>query len=283
MIDIQENFQIEYPTSDGKPMAENTQQFEQLVKIKLNLEKTTAGQNIFVAGDLLWYPVQGSLSRVAPDVMVAIGRPKGHRGSYMQWKEANIAPQIVFEIWSPGNSSKEKEDKLAYYELYGVQEYYTYDTHKNIFEFYIRNKSGLSLVPNVKRWKSPLLGITLDWTEEGGLELYHPNGERFLSYMELVEHHSEAVQDLEKTIHLLRQTRKKLKETQTNLKTTQANLEATQTNLEATQTNLEATQTNLEKREAELKAEKKRADELIEKNRKLLEKLQALGLNPDDI
>jgi hypothetical protein len=34
--------------------------------------------DVFVAGDLLWYPVEGrpDICR-APDVMVAIGRPKG--------------------------------------------------------------------------------------------------------------------------------------------------------------------------------------------------------------
>ncbi len=41
---------------------------------------------------------------VAPDVMVVFGRPKGRRGSYKQWQEDNIAPQVVFAILSPSNS-----------------------------------------------------------------------------------------------------------------------------------------------------------------------------------
>jgi Uma2 family endonuclease len=89
-----------YPESDGKPMAENTLQFEWIALIKLNLEACFAQQpDVFIAADLFWYPVEGDGGiRVAPDVMVALGRPKGHRGSYMQFYEDNIAPQVIFEI-----------------------------------------------------------------------------------------------------------------------------------------------------------------------------------------
>ena len=37
--------------------------------------------------------------------MVVFGRPKGRRGSYRQWEEDNIPPQVVFEILSPGNNA----------------------------------------------------------------------------------------------------------------------------------------------------------------------------------
>ena len=45
---------------------------------------------------LLWYAVEGDNKiRQAPDAMVAFGRPKGYRGSYRQWEEGGIAPQVV--------------------------------------------------------------------------------------------------------------------------------------------------------------------------------------------
>ncbi|MEN9280327.1 MAG: hypothetical protein Q6I77_05865, partial [Gloeomargarita sp. DG_1_4_bins_134] len=83
---------IIYPDSDGQPMADNTLQFRWIVLIKENLECLFAHDaNVFVAGDLLWYPVEGHPEiRVAPDVMVVFGRPKGERGSYRQWEEDNI-------------------------------------------------------------------------------------------------------------------------------------------------------------------------------------------------
>jgi Uma2 family endonuclease len=48
----------------------------------------------------------------APDVMVAFGVEKKDRGSYQQWKENNIAPQVVFEILSPGNTLQRNEPKV---------------------------------------------------------------------------------------------------------------------------------------------------------------------------
>ncbi len=49
-----------YPETDGKPMVESTEQYEWLVKIKENLECLFAEDpEVFVAGDLFWYPVRG--------------------------------------------------------------------------------------------------------------------------------------------------------------------------------------------------------------------------------
>ena len=77
---------IIYPESDGKPMADNTKQFRWILVIQQNLDWMFADNpNVFVAGDLFWYPVEGKPRIVtAPDVMVVVGRPKGERGSYQQ-------------------------------------------------------------------------------------------------------------------------------------------------------------------------------------------------------
>ena len=121
--------EIIYPDSDGNPMADNTGQFRWIATIKANLDWLFAeNDQVFVAGDLLWYPLEGdNKKRQAPDIMVVFGRPKGDRGSYQQWKEDNIAPQVVFEILSPGNTQAEMNRKLLFYEHHGVEEYYIYD------------------------------------------------------------------------------------------------------------------------------------------------------------
>ncbi len=147
---------IIYPDSDGLPMSDNTKQFRWIVTIKENLELLYAEDpNVFVAGDLLWYPVQGSNTiRIAPDAMVVIGRPKGdspeatlcERGSYQQWQEAGIAPQVAFEILSPGNRLGEMHRKLRFYEQYGVQEYYVYDPDRIDFAGWIRNEDRLESI-----------------------------------------------------------------------------------------------------------------------------------------
>lgn len=118
--------ELVYPESDGKPMADNTKQFRWIVTIKENLEILFASQSdVFIAGDLLWYPVEGNNKLCqAPYIMVVFGRPKADRGSYLQWKENNIAPQVVFEVLSPSNTTKEMTNKLLFYQRYGVEEYY---------------------------------------------------------------------------------------------------------------------------------------------------------------
>ncbi|KPA17210.1 hypothetical protein MHK_002632, partial [Candidatus Magnetomorum sp. HK-1] len=73
--------EIIYPESDGKPMADNTVQYKKIVMIKENLERLFANnENVFIAADLFWYTVKGNIhKKLAPDVMVAFGRPKGDR------------------------------------------------------------------------------------------------------------------------------------------------------------------------------------------------------------
>jgi Uncharacterized protein conserved in cyanobacteria len=134
--------EVIYPESDGKPMADNTQQFRWIVVIKENLEWLFANDpNIFVAGDLLWYPIEGNNQICqAPDAMVVFGRPKGDRGSYQQWKEDNIAPQVVFEVLSPSNTRAEMNRKLLFYDRYGVEEYYLYDPDTNALSGWLRMK-----------------------------------------------------------------------------------------------------------------------------------------------
>lgn len=178
-----------YPESDGQPMADNTEQYEWMVKIKENLEILFAEDpNVFVAGDLLWYPVPSRqiTGPVAPDVMVVVGRPKGRRGSYRQWEEGNLPPQVVFEILSPSNSAQEMATKRLFYDTYGVEEYYLYDPDENRLEIWLRQGEHLQAVSHLKGWTSPRLGIRFALTPET-LEIYDPQGRPFLSSVQLAQ------------------------------------------------------------------------------------------------
>ena len=98
---------IVYPDSDGQPMAENTIQFRWIVTIREGIERIYYRANVFIAGDLFWYPVEGHPEiRLAPDVLVAFGRPKGERGSYMQWIEGGIAPQVSSKCYHRATASR---------------------------------------------------------------------------------------------------------------------------------------------------------------------------------
>ncbi|WP_017659144.1 Uma2 family endonuclease [Baaleninema simplex] len=181
--------EIVYPDSDGKPMADNTVQFRWISVIYHNLAWWFAeNPNVFVAGDLLWYPVEGNnrLSQ-APDVMVAFDRPKGDRGSYKQWQENDIAPQVVFEILSPRNTLKEMGRKFLFYNDYGVEEYYIYDPQKNDLSGWLRGEAEvpemarLDIIEEMNGWVSPRLEIRFE-VKDKTMELYRPDGSPFLDY-----------------------------------------------------------------------------------------------------
>jgi Uma2 family endonuclease len=179
--------EIIYPDCDGQPMSDNTLQFSWIVKIKENLEILFAHDpNVFVAGDLLWYPVEGdNTTRRAPDAMTIFGRPKGYRGSYQQWLEDNIPPQVVFEILSPGNRLAEMTAKFEFYDRYGVEEYYIYDPNRVDFTGWVRQDGKLQGISQITGWISPRLGVRFELGEE--LEIYNSTGELFLSPVEIAQ------------------------------------------------------------------------------------------------
>ncbi|QYX31196.1 Uma2 family endonuclease [Sphaerospermopsis torques-reginae] len=187
-ISAPEQTEVIYPDCDGQPVANNTIQFRWLVEIKQNLDYLFINDpNVFVAGDLFWYPVEGKNTIVtAPDVLVVLGRPKIDRLSYLQWREDNIPPQVVFEILSPSNTKIEMEKKLLFYDRYGVQEYYIYDPENNDFQGWLRGEDILEPIPPTQEYISPLLKIRFLLTDET-LEIYHPDGKPFASYDQIVQ------------------------------------------------------------------------------------------------
>jgi Uma2 family endonuclease len=179
---------IIYPCSDGQPMADSTIQYQWITRIKEGCELLFKDDlNVFVAGDLLWYPVQDQTTiSQAPDVMVVFGRPKGDRLSYLQWKEENIIPQVVFEIRSHHDSQTKMNRKLAFYNRYGIEEYYVYDPEIQELNGWQRLEGLLEVIEPMPGWVSPRLGVRFELGDEG-LVLYRPDGQPFLSYLELEE------------------------------------------------------------------------------------------------
>jgi len=178
---------VYYPDSDGQPMADNTLQFEWIVTLQGNLDLMFRdNNNVFVAGDHLIYPVEGDADiRQAPDVYVAFGRPKGHRGSYKVFAEDNIFPQVVFEVWSPSNTAERMEEKRQFYEKYGVEEYYIlYPEFPAYFQGWRRDAETLVRIANMNGLVSPRLGIRFEVTR-GHVAVFRPDGRPFLSYLEL--------------------------------------------------------------------------------------------------
>lgn len=178
--------EVIYPDSDGQPIADNTKQFRWIVTIQGGLDALFRDNpDVFVAGDLLWYPVQGENKiRQAPDILVVFDRPKGDRGSYRQWVENNIPVHVVFEVLSPGNRFAQMLKKFKFYERYGVEEYYIYDPDTGELLGYLRADAELQPVEEMAGWISPRLGIKFELSD-GELQISRPDGQKFLSYVEL--------------------------------------------------------------------------------------------------
>jgi Uma2 family endonuclease len=200
-----------YPESDGAPMAENTLQFDWIVKIKENLEILFADRpDVFVAGDLCWYPVPDRhvMGPMAPDAMVAFGRPKGPRRSYLQWEEGSIAPQVVFEVLSPSNSAKDLRDTLEFYDTYGVEEYYLYDPERNRLSLWLRQGEHLAPIAHCNGWTSPRLGIRFALRPHT-LEIFDPAARPFMSPVELAQQarqaEDRAIQAEDRTLQAIRE------------------------------------------------------------------------------
>lgn len=197
MVYVPDQVQELYPDSDGKLVADNSEQFRWIKLLTGNLEILVADQLAFVAGDLLWYPEPKPQNMPAadkqkvwcqaPDAMVVMGRPPGYRGSYKQWEEENIAPQVVFEIISPSNTADEILDKQAFYLKHGVLEIYFYDPIKLKFWGWVR--SAVSEMPQIIGpincpWISPILKVRFEIFDEG-LVLFYPDGEEFKGSVQL--------------------------------------------------------------------------------------------------
>lgn len=188
-------------------MADHTRQFNCIAYLKFSFDALFANRNdVFVAGDLLWYPVQGKPAIcTAPDVMVAFGRLTGDRGSYLQWLEDNTPPQVVFEILSPSNTPMEMLRKTNFFATYGVQEYYVFDPERVDLSVWVRQDDVLRMVdPLELPWTSPLLGINLDITADE-LRVFHLDGKPFQTYLEQADELKKQSEQLNKLAQKLRE------------------------------------------------------------------------------
>ncbi len=190
-------------------MSDNTLQFQWIVTIEGGLDAIYRDDpNVFVAGDLLWYPVEGKPKiRTAPDAMVVFGRPKGDRGSYKQWEEGGIAPQVVFEIRSPGNRAGEMERKFQFYQRHGAEEYYIYDPDHGDLVGWLRVGGTLEEIPVMNGFESPRLKIRFEPGERpNNLKIIGPDGKRFATYVAVIAQR-EAERQLRRAEHRARRGR----------------------------------------------------------------------------
>jgi len=120
--------EIEYPESDGKPMAESDVHRDVMNHVIEGLkDHFLAEPEVYVTGNLLLYYERGNRSAsVAPDVFVVRGVSKGRRKSYLLWRERK-APCFVLEVTSESTRDEDLDTKRSRYARLGVEDYFLFD------------------------------------------------------------------------------------------------------------------------------------------------------------
>ena len=172
---------VDYPTGDGKPMAETDLHRQDMVDLIETLQDRFAGDpQVYVTGNLLLFYEEGNPRKhVSPDVFVVRGVPKlPLRDYYLLWKERK-GPEVVIEITSKTTRREDQHKKLVLYrDVLQVPEYYQFDPTED----YLRPPlQGLRLVdgdyrpiPSVDgRLPSQILGLHLE-RDRTALRLFDP-------------------------------------------------------------------------------------------------------------
>ncbi len=124
----------EYPTGDGKPMAETPVHRKIMTMLIECLEdRYTQEPMVYVSGNMMMYYVQNDKRRhVSPDVFFVRGIANAERDAYFVWLEGK-GPNVVFEISSETTSKIDTGTKLLLYQnVLRVPEYFLFDPLRRV-------------------------------------------------------------------------------------------------------------------------------------------------------
>ena len=145
--------EVFYPSSDGKPMAENMWQADAILNARSDLG--SARPQALVAADILMYPEEGNnRNSIAPDVLVAFDIGTHKRSSYFVWEEGK-PPDWILEVASPGTQAEDRGHKRRRYAEIGVPEYWMFDPKGGVYPRGTPRLQGLKLVDGEYRPLEP--------------------------------------------------------------------------------------------------------------------------------
>ena len=120
---------IEYPGSDGQPMAETPVHRDAMIDaIQILTRHFAERSDVYVSGNMLMYYEEGNPRKsVAPDVFVVVGASRDEdRDTYLLWREPK-APDFVLEVTSKSTRRNDLTTKRSLYESLRVAEYFMFD------------------------------------------------------------------------------------------------------------------------------------------------------------
>ena len=190
---------VEYPCSDGQPMAETPVHRRCMTYLIDALERhlrTGVRCPAYVSGNMFLYYEEGNpRAVVAPDVFVALGVPDRDRDTYLLWEESK-GPDFVVEVTSRSTRREDQGRKREVCARLGVSEYFLYDPRAEYLNPPLRGfrlRGGVYHPVLASRspegplaLRSEVLGLELrDSREDQLLRLHDPEtGHVFLTYRE---------------------------------------------------------------------------------------------------
>jgi Uma2 family endonuclease len=193
---------VDYPTGDGKPMAETEIHRDNMIDAIRTLQAHFAAESMLcVSGNMLMYYEEGNRRKhVSPDVFVVRGIPKKQRTNYLIWEEGK-APDLVIELTSKSTKREDQKTKRELYrDVLKVPEYFLFDPTEDYLKpplqgFRLVNDeySPIELVDG--RLPSEVLGLHL---EKDGQELRFYDPERHSRLLKPSETTSAAEQRAER-------------------------------------------------------------------------------------
>ena len=105
---------VDYPTGDGKPMAETDIHRDDMIDLIQTLQDYFAAEPmVCVSGNMLMFYEEGNRRKhVSPDVFVVRGIQKKQRDNYLIWEEGK-APDLVIELTSKSTKREDQTDKAG--------------------------------------------------------------------------------------------------------------------------------------------------------------------------
>ena len=187
---------IDYPTSDGKPLAENDPQLHAILYAVGALRVYYAARpDVYVSGDLLIYYEEGNPRvSVVPDAFVVFGVEDRMRGNYKVWEEGK-GPDFVLEVASPNTWREDVGPKREVYAQLGVREYFLYDPRGEyptprlqgygLVDGVYERMSAVESLDRMLTMRSEALGLELRAKVEGEMRFHDSaTGEDLLSHGE---------------------------------------------------------------------------------------------------
>lgn len=176
----------DYPTSDGRPMAETDQHRELMYDLIKTLQARYEDDSmVYVSGNLLVYYTPGDrLRHLSPDVLVVKGVTKHERQNYLIWEEGK-APDVVIELTSSSTREEDVDDKFwLYQDELCVPEYFLFDPLGDYLKpplkgYRLRTGKYGAIKPVKGRLPSKILGLHLE-RDGKDLRLYDPETKQWL-------------------------------------------------------------------------------------------------------